>query len=348
MGWLPDAVADPAAVFFLILVAAAPAGVAELGDVDEAFAFAGEIGVIVHAEHVAVVVEGDFLDVAEAVGEDFEVGAIGLAAEDAAFVGVVPVPAFLAGDVDAFVADAPVDAAVGADAGAVHVVAGVGDVHAEAVGDDFAFVGDAVVIGVAQTDEVGGDGDIDPAVVVEDTSGDAGDDAVEAFCEGGDLVGGAVVVGVAELVNALAVNGEVFPVDGAVFVVVGEAAAREAGFAGGELAFEEGFFFFDAGEGDVVGDPLGVLADVEVGNFAAGGGGDVDAALGIDGDSDGIGDVEGAGPAVEFEGGFDGCGLGCLGFGLGGCFVSGEAWEGEERGQGDGKGAFHEKGAGGS
>jgi hypothetical protein len=305
MGGLPDAVADPAAGGFLILMTAAPAGVAALGDVDEAFAFAGKVGVVVDAEHVAVVVEGDFLDVAEAVGEDFEVCAVGFAAEDAAFVGVVEVLAFLAGDVDAFVADAPVDAAIGADAGAVHVVAGVGDVHAEAVGDDFAFVGDAVVVGIAKTNEVGGDGDVNPAVVVEDAGGDAGDDAVEAFGEDGEFVGGAVVVGVAELVDAFAVNGEVLPVDGAVFVVVGKAAAREACFAGGELAFEEGFFFFDTGEGDVVGDPLGVLADVEVGDFAAGGGGDVDAALGIDGDGDGVGDVEGAGPAVEFEGGFE-------------------------------------------
>ena len=64
MRGLPQAFAHPAALTFLILMAAAPAGIAALGDVHEALFLAGEVGVVVHAEHVAVIVEGDFLDVA--------------------------------------------------------------------------------------------------------------------------------------------------------------------------------------------------------------------------------------------------------------------------------------------
>jgi hypothetical protein len=67
---------------------AAPAGVAALGDVHEALFLAGHVGVVVHAEHVAEIVEGDLLHVAQAVREDLEAAAVRLAAQDAAFVRV--------------------------------------------------------------------------------------------------------------------------------------------------------------------------------------------------------------------------------------------------------------------
>ena len=269
------------------------------------------------------------------MGEDFEAGAVRFAAQNAAFVRVEPLHAFLACHIHAFVANAPVDAAIGADARTVHVVPGIGDVHAEAVRDDLALVGDAVVIRVAQAHEVGRDGDVNPAVVIQNACGDAGDDAVEALGEDGHLVGGAVVVGVAKLVNALAVNGEVFPVDRAVLVVIFEAAAWQAQLAGGEFAFQKGFLFRNAGERDIVGNPHRMLADVEIGDFAPRGGGNIDAALRVSGDSDGIGHVEFAGPLVKFERGL-----------RRGFFLSGGAWQGQQRGEGDVTEFFHEKGRG--
>jgi hypothetical protein len=78
-------------------MAAAPAGVASLSDVHEAFFLAGEISVVVHAKKIAEVVEGDLLDVAQAVSEDLEATAIRLAAHDTAFVRVEPLFAFFAG-----------------------------------------------------------------------------------------------------------------------------------------------------------------------------------------------------------------------------------------------------------
>ena len=51
---------------------------------------------------------------------------------------------------DAFVADAPVNAAVLSDRKAVHVMAGVRDMNPESVGKDFSDIGNPVFVGIAQ------------------------------------------------------------------------------------------------------------------------------------------------------------------------------------------------------
>ena len=318
-------------------MAAAPARVAALGDVNETLALTGHVGVVVHAENVAEVVEGDLLHVAQAVGEDLEAAAVRFAAHDAAFVRVIPAFALLAHHVRAFVANAPVDAAIGADAWAVHVVSRVGDVHAETMRDDLPLVGDAVVIRIAQAHEIRRDGDVNPAFVIQDARRDAGDDAVKTLGKDRHLVRCAIAIGVAKLVNALAVNGEVLPVDGAVLVVIFEVTAWQPQLPGGEFTLQEGFLFFDAGQRDVVRDPRRVLADVEVRHLAPRGGRNVDATLFVRGDGHGIGHVEIAGPPVEFERG--------LRLGLGGLFLSTGAGEGEKHREGGEGRFFHEDGA---
>ena len=128
-----------------VLVAHPPAAVAPLDDVDPAGLVAA-VGVVVAGEQVAVVVEGEFLRVPQAGGEDLQVRPVGLAAEDRAGVGGDEVLAFLGGDVQAAVADREVEPAVGAHLEAVEVVAEEGDVDAVAGAERLLDLGLAVAV----------------------------------------------------------------------------------------------------------------------------------------------------------------------------------------------------------
>lgn len=137
----PEALGDPRAEVLHVLVADAPTVVAALDEVEQtALVRAG--GVVVHGEEIAERVEGEALRVAQADAEDFQLGAVGLAAEDRAGVGRNAAEVFRAEagvfhagpQLEAAVAEAEVEAAVGAEGEAVEVVASDGDVDAEAGG----------------------------------------------------------------------------------------------------------------------------------------------------------------------------------------------------------------------
>jgi len=238
--------------------------------VHEALALARLVRVVVHPDQVAHLVECRLLHIAVAAGVDLETGPVGLHPQRRALVGKHEPPTFARGDVHALVADRPVDAAVGPNHRPVHVVTRVRDVQSEAADELLALIGDAIVIDVAEPPQVGRDGGVDPAVVPEDARGDAGHLGVEALREDRDAVGRAVAVGVAQLVDALSVVGEVLPVDRAVAVVVAEPAARRAQPAGSEFPAEKLGLFLDRSEPHVVRDPHRVLADVEVADLAPG------------------------------------------------------------------------------
>lgn len=139
---------------------------------------------------------------------------------------------------------------------------GVGDVPTEAGRDDFLHVRYAVAIGVLEAPDVRDGGHVDPAIEIEDTRGDTRDRGVEALGEERHLVGDAVMVRVTELVDGLLVEGEILPVDRAVFVVVLEAPARRFQFSGRKIALVQGKLFGRGGQADVVRHPDGVFADI--------------------------------------------------------------------------------------
>ena len=304
---IPNAFAHPAALLLHVLVGAAPAGVALLGDVNEALLFAGHVGIVVHAEHVAQVIEGDLLDVAQAVGKDLEAAAVGLDSHHGAFMRVKPVFAFVARHVHAFVANTPVDTTIEPEARSMHVVPGVGDVHSEAMRDHFAHIGDAVIVGVFEPPEIRRDGGIDPAVMIQNARRDAGDFGVKSFGEGRHLVGSAIAIRVAELVDALAMNGEVLPVDGAVFVMILQPTARQAKFSWSQLPLQELALLLHTAEPDIIRDPHRMLTDVEIRTLSPRGGGDIDASLFIHRAGNRIRHIQSAGPAMKSDFGSRGC-----------------------------------------
>ena len=258
----PHVLLHPAAVGLLILVLVAPAGVGALEQIHQTLPFLRLVAVVVDADDVTEVVEGDLLGVADAVREDLEARAVGFAAQHAAFVRIGEGASFLADDVRTLVADRPVDASVRPQPQAVHVMSGVGDMTAEARGHEFLDVGDAVSVRVLQAPDVRDGRDVDPSVEVEHAGGDAGDGRIEAFREDRQFVGDAVVIGVGELVDAFLEMSQILPVDAAVLVVILEPAAGALQFARRQLALIEGQFVRRRSQADVVRDPDHVLADV--------------------------------------------------------------------------------------
>src|SRR5687768_3557773 len=67
------------------LPADAPTAVAAFDEVNDARAVAA-IGIVIACEKIAVLIEGEFLGIAQAVSEYFEFGAVRITAEDAASV----------------------------------------------------------------------------------------------------------------------------------------------------------------------------------------------------------------------------------------------------------------------
>ena len=109
------------------------------------------VGVVVAGEEIPVFVEGEFLRIAQAVGEDFEIGAVEFGAEDTAFVGEHEAASLLGQDVRGPVAKAEVETSVGSDGEAVHVMPGIAEAHA--VAPSHRLSGDGVAVGVGAFEE---------------------------------------------------------------------------------------------------------------------------------------------------------------------------------------------------
>ena len=293
------------------LVAFAPAGIAVFDDVNDAFAVAVVI-VVVDGEEVAEFVEDDLLGVAEVEGEDLEVGAVGVGAEDGAAVGAGEGLAVLF-NVVAAVADGPVEFAVGAEGEAVHVVTGKADADAEAGDEGLDLLGLSVAVVVAEAVDAGDVGEVDGAVLLDESAGGAGEGFVEVVPEGDAPVGLAIAGGVFEEDDRLGLIVELVP---------GEVVLVEAG-----PFFVEGLAVFEGHGGDVAEDAVAeelvvgaAVADVLHLDAPAVGFGGEDAALAIDAEGGGVGDLGVVGEPVESEFGGDGD----LGEVLGGDVLGGE------------------------
>ena len=169
------------------LIRHVPAAVAVFDHVHEARVVA-LVAVVVVGEQVAVLVEGEFLGVAQAAHHDFEIGAVRIAAEDAAGALAFERLAFLRRDVEAAVADGEVEFAVWAEDEPVEVVAVEGAVHAEAFEQLLALIRDARALGVLELPQVRNASEVHVAVVGEHAGREAIEWVVEPAGEHGAFV----------------------------------------------------------------------------------------------------------------------------------------------------------------
>ena len=263
-----------------MLVANTPAGVAALDDVDEAFHVA-VIAVVVTGEEIADLVEEQVLGIAEAGGEEFDVGAVEVAAENGAVIRSGE-GAGGGGHVGAAVADAVVEFAVGADDEAVHIVAG--EIKADAVARAEVFTGLGLV-GAGEGGEAGDVGEINGAVVRENAGGDPVDSGVKPFGVERGGVGGARAGAVFDEAHALGLFAELRDTLG----------AKPAKDHGAEIVLRAvGEFVFE--------DPH-VVADIEDAGAVAVSLGDEGAALFVEVKSHGVGEHGLGGPEGNGEAG---------------------------------------------
>ena len=257
----------------------APARVAALDQETDALLVA-EVAIVVDGEEIALAIEGEFEGIAHAGAEDLEAAPVGLDAEHCAKARAIVVLAVL-GDAEALVTHRPVDAAIDPERRSMHVVAAIADVDAEA-GDQFLLlVEHPVAIWIGELVERGIRRDVERAGVPQDARGDAIDVGAEAFEGDGALVGHAISVGVLQADDLLLEGFQLLPI-------------RHA-------AMDQRALVGDAGAGQRLHQPVGVLADVDCGIRAAVGIGDVDLAVGIDGDADHAADHAGLGELGDGE-----------------------------------------------
>ena len=113
------------------LIGHVPTAFAAVDDVDQPRVVAF-VAVVVVGEQIAVLVEGEFLRIAQAAMDDFELGTVLIAAEHRSGTRADERLAFLAGHVEAAISDAEIEFAVRTENQPVEVVAEEGDVHPEA------------------------------------------------------------------------------------------------------------------------------------------------------------------------------------------------------------------------
>ncbi len=169
--------------------------------------------VVVRLPQAAEGIDGQFVVVAEVVGEDLEAAAVQLATKGHAAVKRLPFVddratenilhnvAVAIVDRVPFVAEVPVEPSVGAEdefVGRVVVLRNAGFRE-----EDFLLVGLAVAVGVGEDEDVGRNGDDDPVAEHADAHGRVD---IASLVEDGRLVGFAVAVGVFQDQDAIALG----------------------------------------------------------------------------------------------------------------------------------------------
>ena len=197
VGQVPEAFGVPRTREFHalhVLITNAPAVVGALDDLQPARAVA-DVGVVVAHEEIAAVIEGQRHGIAQAPREQLGIGAVEIAAEDAAAVGAGE-RAAVALHMKTAVAHAEVKFAVGAEAQAVQLMARVAEVNTETVQEGFAL--DAFARLIFEPPDIGRDGEPDVAIPREHALGGAGEGFVETTGEHGRVLGLAVAIAVLE------------------------------------------------------------------------------------------------------------------------------------------------------
>ena len=190
------------------LVGHVPAARAAVHDVDETGVIPA-VAVVVVGEQVAELIECEFLRIAQAAMDHFQFGAVGVAAEHGPVARADKLFSFLARHIEAAIADAEVELAIGPEDQPVQVVAVERDVHAEAGEQLFLHVRDAGALRVLQLVQAGDVRDEDFAVARQHTGAEAIERIVKPPRKDGAPVGPPAAGGVFQAAHLIRIRGEV-------------------------------------------------------------------------------------------------------------------------------------------
>ncbi len=184
------------------LVADTPATVPPLDDPDPTGLITG-VGVVVAREEVAVVVESQFLGIAQAPVHDFEVAAIQIASKDRAGIGFHQSGTVGKADVDTPVANTEVKTAVGTLAESMEVVAQKVDMDPITGAEDVPFVGHTIFVSVREAPEFRYAGVVEVTPVEQETRANTRQGVSKSIGKDGGLVGDPIAIGIPEFADAV-------------------------------------------------------------------------------------------------------------------------------------------------
>jgi len=125
------------------------------------------VRVVVAGPEVAELIEDQFLRIAQACSEDFQIRAVGIAAIDDAGLAVLDDFALLVFDVGAAITDAEVDSSFGTESQAMQVVSDKGHTNSITVMEHLRVIGNAVTIGIADCPQIRNTRVVNGSVVFE-------------------------------------------------------------------------------------------------------------------------------------------------------------------------------------
>ena len=234
---LPEVLGHPRITLFshrMMLPAHAPAVVAAWHEIMPALAVA-HVAVVVAGEKIAVIIEGEFLWIAEAVAENFELGTVALAAKHRTFIGQREGFVFLRHDMRAAVAEGKVEPSIRREREAMEIVAGEGKTHAVAAAHDFAFLGFTVFRESAEGPQVWNVRTPDFAIVREHAGIDAIEQRIHPVRIHARFVGLPVAIGVFHTADDFRFDAELLPVGWEILFDRRDAVVRGAA---SEIVFE--------------------------------------------------------------------------------------------------------------
>ena len=155
-----------------VLIPHAPTAVGSFDDV-EPLGRVTVVGVVVAGIQIAVIVEAEFLRIAQAVGENFQVRAVRVAAQHTAHVGIDQLLSLFGGDVETAIATREIELAIRPETQAVQVMAFKAVPHAVTGRHDFSLIAHAGLFVVAQHPQVRHVAEIDIPLPLQHAGGDA-------------------------------------------------------------------------------------------------------------------------------------------------------------------------------
>ena len=180
-----------------VLVISAPPAVGPIHNIDNP-RLVSLVGVIVYADEIAPLVEGNLLRVTQASMDDLKIGSVGVEAENCSLVRVGKFPAFCGCHVHGSIANRAVKPAVGAESETVQVMPGKGNSKSETGEKLRSRVRDAVIVCIPQGPDMGNTGEVDLPCEGVDARGGAIEQVVESIGIDAALVGFSIAIGISE------------------------------------------------------------------------------------------------------------------------------------------------------
>ena len=273
---------------FAILPVGTPTCIRTLNNMYQSLAFARVVAVVIRRNQVAVFVKHKFVGVAQTVGKNFKIAAVGVGASNNTGVGMFMFFPIGSRNISANVTDIPVNASVRAFRYARHAMSAKADVNAVAVADRCFFINDSVAVAVFQSPQIRSNCHKHIFGSYQHTTRYVGDFIIKVFQNSQRNIGNAIVIGIFQAPNFVFFNGQILPIVRAVLVQIIQPRIFSRAL-GGKGFTQKSPTVFDGLQTDRLSHPITVPSNVKFRVFLAVGTVDIHSSLVVNGHCYGVG-----------------------------------------------------------